>query len=258
VDGQFTSGWNGLYPVVGRDDRNLERRSEKICFLICLHPSNLDSRYDPIVSHNVDCPCEIAKNMKRRHFMSVLLSHSGLGAAILAATGCGTLMYPERRGQRHSNQIDWKVVALNGLGLLLFFIPGVIAFAVDFHSGAIYLPAGHGHAAHGGSPANRPQESSQTGVTLVSEFRQPAMIAPFGAPQPAIVPLGLRKIVVPREQLRLSTIEQIVSAHVGQPVLLEDDSRVSELSQIEEFDAQIRHHQSDQRFGHSLRKYLPV
>ena len=27
------------------------------------------------------------------------------------------------------------------LGLLLFFLPGVIAFAVDFTTGAIYLPA---------------------------------------------------------------------------------------------------------------------
>ena len=196
--------------------------------------------------------------MKRRHFMSVLLSHSGLGAAILAATGCGTLMHPERRGQRHSNQMDWKIVALNGLGLLLFFIPGVIAFAVDFYTGAIYLPAGHGHADNSGSPANRPQDSSLASVKQESGFDRSAMIAPFGAPQPAITQFGLRKISVPREQLRLRTIEQIVSAHVGQPVLLEEDSRISELSQIEEFDAQIRQHQSDQRFGHSLRKFLAV
>jgi len=196
--------------------------------------------------------------MKRRHFMSVMLSHSGLGAAFLAATGCGTLMHPERRNQRHSNQIDWKVVALNGLGLLLFFIPGVIAFAVDFYTGAIYLPARHGHAASIESPANHPQESSQAGVSRSSEYDRSAMIAPFGATRPATSSPGFHKISIARDQLHLRSIEQIVSAHVGQPVLLQEDSRVSELAGIEAFDAQIRQHHSDQRFGHSLRKFLSV
>ncbi len=54
-------------------------------------------------------------------------------------TACGTLFYPERRGQERG-QIDPTVAILNGLGLLLFLVPGIIAFAVDFHTGAIYLP----------------------------------------------------------------------------------------------------------------------
>lgn len=168
--------------------------------------------------------------MKRRHFISTLLNLSGMGAAIMAATGCGTLMHPERRHQRHSNQIDWKIAACNGLGLLLFFIPGVIAFAVDFYTGAIYLPAGHDHADNSSSPAKR-----------------------FG-----VARLGLRKIEIPRDQLSVRTIEQVVSAHVGETVVLEEDSSVSELAQIEQFDAQLRQHQSDRRFGHSLRKLLAV
>lgn len=53
--------------------------------------------------------------------------------------GCGTILYPERRGQP-KGRLDWGVVALDGLCLLLFFVPGVIAFAVDFATGAIYLP----------------------------------------------------------------------------------------------------------------------
>jgi hypothetical protein len=196
--------------------------------------------------------------MKRRHFLSTMLSHSGLAAAFMAATGCGTLMHPERRGQRHSNQIDWKVVALNGLGLILFFIPGVIAFAVDFYTGAIYLPARHGHATHIESPANRPQDSSHANVSPSSGFDRSAMIAPFGATRPSATPLGFHKISVPPDQLNLRSIEQIVSAHVGQSVSLQEDSRVSELAAIEDFDAQTRNHQSDQRFGHSLRKFLSV
>ncbi|MFP4533906.1 MAG: hypothetical protein ACLFNS_14620 [Desulfobacterales bacterium] len=34
------------------------------------------------------------------------------------------------------------VAVLDGVGLLLFLVPGIIAFAVDFSSGCIYLPGG--------------------------------------------------------------------------------------------------------------------
>jgi hypothetical protein len=54
--------------------------------------------------------------------------------------GCGTILHPERRHQPPGGGLDWGIVALDTLGLLLFFIPGVIAFAVDFTTGAIYLP----------------------------------------------------------------------------------------------------------------------
>jgi hypothetical protein len=54
---------------------------------------------------------------------------------------CGTLLYPERRGQP-AGRLDIGVVALDGIGLLVFLVPGVIAFAVDFATGAIYLPPG--------------------------------------------------------------------------------------------------------------------
>lgn len=53
--------------------------------------------------------------------------------------GCGTLMYPERRGQR-GDRIDVGVAVLDGIGLLFGILPGVIAFAVDFSNGTIYLP----------------------------------------------------------------------------------------------------------------------
>ena len=60
---------------------------------------------------------------------------------ILQQTGCGTIFWPERKGQP-SGRLDPKVVALDAVGLLLFFVPGVIAFAVDFNNGTIYLPPG--------------------------------------------------------------------------------------------------------------------
>ena len=63
---------------------------------------------------------------------------------IVQLAGCGTLMYPERRGQR-GGRLDAGVVILDGIGLLFFIIPGIIAYAVDFSNGAIYLPG----TAHG-------------------------------------------------------------------------------------------------------------
>ncbi|AQZ94938.1 polyribonucleotide nucleotidyltransferase [Halopseudomonas phragmitis] len=68
-----------------------------------------------------------------------------LASIILTATltsqlaACGTVFYPERRGQI-SGEIDSGVAILNGIGLLFYIIPGLIAFAVDFATGAIYLP----------------------------------------------------------------------------------------------------------------------
>src|SRR5271154_6600752 len=56
--------------------------------------------------------------------------------------GCGTLMYPERRGQR-GGSLDVGVTVLDAIGLLFFIIPGVIAFCVDFGNGTIYLPEHH-------------------------------------------------------------------------------------------------------------------
>jgi hypothetical protein len=68
--------------------------------------------------------------------LSVLLS----AVTVVQLTSCGTLLYPERRGQR-SGQIDVAVALMDGIGLFFFIIPGVVAFAVDIDTGAIYLPA---------------------------------------------------------------------------------------------------------------------
>ena len=62
-------------------------------------------------------------------------------ALFMQLLGCGYIFYPERRGQR-GGTIDVGIAVLDGLGLLLFIIPGVVAFAVDFSTGAIYYPPG--------------------------------------------------------------------------------------------------------------------
>lgn len=58
---------------------------------------------------------------------------------IVQLAGCGVIIYPERRGQK-GGRIDVGVAILDGLGLLLFIIPGIIAYAIDFSTGTIYLP----------------------------------------------------------------------------------------------------------------------
>ena len=76
-----------------------------------------------------------------------------LAALLLHLGGCGYLLHPERRGMPHSNRIDPAVVLLDGLGCLCFLVPGVIAFAVDFSTGTIYLPHDHSGAYGGTTPA---------------------------------------------------------------------------------------------------------
>lgn len=60
---------------------------------------------------------------------------------VLELTACGTVFYPERKGAK-GGSIDPIVAVADAVGLLFFFIPGVIAFAVDFSNGTIYLPHG--------------------------------------------------------------------------------------------------------------------
>lgn len=56
---------------------------------------------------------------------------------VLQLSACGTIFYPERKGTK-SGEIDPVVAVADAIGLLFFFIPGVIAFAVDFNNGTIY------------------------------------------------------------------------------------------------------------------------
>ncbi|MGH7127356.1 MAG: hypothetical protein ACREIV_02220, partial [Planctomycetaceae bacterium] len=64
-----------------------------------------------------------------------------LAAAVaLQAVSCGLLLNPERVGAPHSHRLDPAIVVLDAAGLLLFFVPGVIAFVVDFATGTIWLP----------------------------------------------------------------------------------------------------------------------
>ncbi|VVN81136.1 polyribonucleotide nucleotidyltransferase [Pseudomonas fluorescens] len=64
-----------------------------------------------------------------------------LATLVTQMTACGTIFFPDRRGQIEG-KIDPVVAALDAVGLLFYVIPGLIAFGVDFATGAIYLEPG--------------------------------------------------------------------------------------------------------------------
>jgi hypothetical protein len=69
------------------------------------------------------------------------LSIVAASAIVLQLASCGTILYPERRGTQ-SGHVDTSVAVMDGLWCLLFIVPGVVAFIVDFGNGAIYEPGG--------------------------------------------------------------------------------------------------------------------
>ena len=82
--------------------------------------------------------------------MKKILTTLVLGALLfLPTTGCGTLMFKERQHAENSGRIDPNVAILDGIGLLFWIVPGLVAYAVDFYTEAIYLPD---HVAKGEGP----------------------------------------------------------------------------------------------------------
>src|SRR5690242_14546393 len=70
-------------------------------------------------------------------FRSIKAVSLGLVAALALQVGCGTLLYPERRGTT-GGRVDVGVAVMDGLWCFVFLVPGVVAFIVDFSNGAIY------------------------------------------------------------------------------------------------------------------------
>jgi len=137
-----------------------------------------------------------------RRFIALILTAS----IALLSTSCGTILYPERRGQPPGGPLDPGVVILDALGLLFFVIPGIAAFIIDFSNGTIYLPPpGYYPTSH------RPLRRSD-----------------------------LRRVQFAKEDLTREKIEQTVSEHVGRPVTLEPGRyRAVELESLDEFNDQV-------------------
>lgn len=118
-------------------------------------------------------------------------------AAAALLSGCGTVLYPDRTYQENRGGLDPAIVILDGIGLFFFIIPGLVAFAVDFTTGAIYFPAGH-------EPGDRER-------TIFD-------------PHNSDVKLDQREI------------ERIVALKTGKRInLATDDVRVMELQQLDQF-----------------------
>ncbi len=122
--------------------------------------------------------------MRIKQFLSLMLVLVTT-LATLHVTSCGTILYPERRGQQ-GGRLDVGVVLLDAIGLLFFLLPGVIAFAVDFTTGTIYLPGTQ-------TSLNDPQLE-----TMVAIQCDPHNMTP-------------------------ETIQQAIAQHTGQVVDLRDD-----------------------------------
>ncbi|WP_115716929.1 hypothetical protein [Gallaecimonas mangrovi] len=72
-------------------------------------------------------------------YISKIISLTVVGILTLQLSGCGLLLHPERQGQR-GGRIDPAIAIFDGVGLLFFVVPGLVAFGIDFYQGTIYLP----------------------------------------------------------------------------------------------------------------------
>ncbi len=123
-------------------------------------------------------------------------------AVAVNSSSCGTLLHPERVGQCRGGRLDPAIVAMDGIGLLIFFVPGAIAFAVDFYTGAIYLPPGYCEA-----------DTVPDGAEYVTVQLDPQSLTP-------------------------RQIELAVQAQTGQAIHLDPgEYRVRRLKDLQQFDA---------------------
>lgn len=72
---------------------------------------------------------------------SRLIGAALVGTLLTQLTACGSIFYPDRRGQI-DGKVDPAIAVLDAVGLLFYIIPGLIAFGIDFATGAIYYPPG--------------------------------------------------------------------------------------------------------------------
>ena len=105
---------------------------------------------------------------------------------LIQASACGFILYPERKG-RTTGRIDPGVAILDAILLIPGILPGVMAFAVDFITGCIYLPGG------------------SVDVNHVSEGQNP------------------KHLVQAAEQLDIPTLERLLSQQTGHTVDLDKD-----------------------------------
>ena len=122
-------------------------------------------------------------------------------AALPMLSSCGTIIYPQRVNQKEHGGLDPAIVIMDGIGLFFFIIPGLIAFAVDFGTGAIYYPEG-----------KAPGDAEKT---LIDQWKEEA--SKTGS-------------------IDQQTIERSLSERVGRPIRLDEETvLVQELDHLDQF-----------------------
>jgi hypothetical protein len=156
-------------------------------------------------------------------------------ALAIESASCGTLIHPDRWGQPHTAVLDPSIVVLDGLGVLVFLIPGVVAFIVDFSTGAIYLPEPRfnpylpppGVYPPPGGPPPPGYAPPMTSATTGATFR--------GSSRP------LTRINADSTPLTKERIEAIVRERTGQTIKLDaSDVRVLRANNVEDASETLR------------------
>jgi hypothetical protein len=167
--------------------------------------------------------------MKRR--IALLLTI----ALAFESVSCGTLIHPERRGQPHTALLDPSIVVLDGLGVLVFLVPGVVAFIVDFATGAIYLP----------EPAYSPYPPPPRGYPQPGAGPPPAAYPPttWSAPSSSFspIPVRLTRVNTGPGTLTKERIEAVLLARTGHAIKLNaPDVRVIRANDLQDASATLR------------------
>jgi hypothetical protein len=168
-------------------------------------------------------------------------------ALAIESASCGTLIHPERCGRPHSGALDTSIVVLDGLGVLVFLVPGVVAFIVDFSTGAIWLPDAQ-FTPYVPVPVPPPGYPPPGVVYPAPVGPPPGASAP---PQPltSLEPhtifrassRPLTRIDTKGEKLTPERIEAIVRAHTGQAIKLDaPDVRVIRASSFDDASTKLR------------------
>ena len=194
--------------------------------------------------------------MLRREFLSKAVRLALVSGVAVELTGCGTVLHNERVGQPHSRDIDWKVAGLNGLGLILFFVPGVVAFAVDFYTGAIYLPE-ESYIPVGPEQNQMPQQISYSGRQQGHAITpQPSALVRHTVHSSANPKKSFRRFHLAVEERNIASVESLVSSKLHQSIQIDNQSRVSPLADLDQFASLYQKHLRDPEFGTPTLRYF--
>jgi hypothetical protein len=146
----------------------------------------------------------------------------------------------------------------------LFFVPDVIAFVVDFSTGAIYLPepeqAFPEYTPTPQEPVSALSNQPPADVTTIQSPSHSVSVPTAGQQLPAgqiLEPAALKRVLAVREELGPPRIEQLVTNHVGRPVSLNNsDTRISRLPRLDRFANQCLQHRTNRNSGFPVKTFF--